>query len=355
MIYFFHFLLIFLYMCIFLLSPQTRLYKKIFIGISFFQTFLLYALRNISVGTDTYLMAISYADTRVADLYLDAKAPLYELIRDIFHLVIPSSQGYMVMCGVFIIGGTAIYIYRHSKDILLSTFLFFSLYFFFFAMNGARQTIAIVLIANGMMGVLENKKILSFLLFFSALFIHSTSIMMIPILALLFFKSPMLRRMFFVCYCFGLIFYNQFVSLFTGIFSKYAFYVSSGYLFEMGNNRKIILTLFYALLTLAAGWVYNKMRFSNTSQENARWEFCIFCSIATVIIGVIALRSVILTRMEYYFSFNYLLFIPLILKKIQREGRFLVAFLTWIILAIPGIFQFVNNFGNVRPYLFFWE
>lgn len=356
-IYIVHFMLLAVYMLLYTLGPKNRAAKMIFIFLAFGQTFLLYALRDISVGTDTWPMALSYSHPLIAEsfAYLGTKAPLYNVLKSIFYVVIPAEQGYMLMCGIFIIGGTAFYIYRNSKNILLSSFLFFSLYFFFQSMNIARQFMAIVLAANAMMFILEERKYVAILLLGAAVGFHSTAIVMVPLLALLFIKSPQARRWFYVLYCVMLIFCIPLLSVFTALFPKYAFYVATGYLFEAGNNRKILLTLFYAMLTLAAGWIYGKTRLASTPQENVRWEFMLFCSVATVIIGIIALQSILLTRIEYYFSFTYLLFIPLILNKIHKKSRLMITCLTWIILAIPGLFQFVSNFGEIRPYLFFGE
>ena len=352
MIYLIHFSLLCIYACLYLLSPRTKLYRQLFIIITFLQTFLLYALRSSYIGTDTGTMVLDYL---YPSTILSGKAPLYSLIKAIFHFFIPNGQGYMIMCGLFIIGGTAYYIYRNSKDIILSTFLFFALYSFFQSMNIALQFIALVLIVNGMVLIGENRKLSSFVLFVSALFIHSTSILLMPLLTLLFIKKNTTKRIFFICYCIGLICYEPLLNFFTLLFPLYTIYTDSGSWFEAGQNRKILLTIFYLFLLIGSYWTYYKIKHNNTPQENNQWEFLLFCLTATVLIGFLALKSILLTRIEYYFSFTLILFIPLALSKFNSKSRQILYLLTCGIMVIPGIFQFMANYGQIRPYLFFWE
>ena len=352
LIYLIHFCLLAIYGFIYVLSPKNKTICLFFVSVSFFQTFLLYALRSPYIGTDTYSMVGEYM---YSGMQLASKAPLYELIKNVFHWFIPSGQGYMIMCGLFIIGGTAYYIYRNSKNVVLSIFLFFTLYFFFQSMNVARQFIAIVLVANGMVFLWEHRKLPAILLFVSALFIHSTSALLMPLLLLLLITNTRTKRIFFICYCIGIACYEPVLNLFTSLFPLYNMYTESGMLFEVGQNRKILLTIFYTFLLVVAYIVYYKTKHNNTMQENNQWEFLVFSLTATVLIGFLALKSILLTRIEYYFSFTLVLFIPLILSKFKHSNQVLLQPMTYIIMAIPGIFQFMANFGEIRPYFFFWK
>lgn len=358
LIYIINIILLLFYSTIYIFMPKTKLSKFVFICLSFGQTFLLYAFRSKYVGTDTLSMATAYASTNFSRIsaYMEVKAPLYYLLRDIFHIFIPTEQGYMILCGIFIVGGTALYIARNSKNIILSTFLFFSLYFFFQSMNVARQFIAIVLAANGLVFVSENKKLPAFIWMMSALFIHSTAIILLPFLGLLFIKKIFYRRIFMFGYCMALITFSPLISLFTSLFPVYdSLYISSGSLYQIGKNRKVVLTLFYMFLFVCTWISYFKLKKKQTLQENNQWEFYLCCLACTIIIGFLALRSLLLTRMEYYFSFTLILFIPLVLSKFNSRSKRILYLLTYLLTAIPGIFQFVANHGEICPYLFFWE
>jgi len=351
-IYLIHFLLLALYTCIYAISPRTKTARLLFIFICFFQTFLLYALRGAQVGTDTYPMAKDYI---FPFMDLAHKAPLYQLLSDTFRWIIPYSQGYMIMCGIFIVGGTAGYIYYNSKNVVLSLFIFFSLYFFFFAMNGARQSISIVLGAYALVFIGEQRKFPAFFLLACAVGIHSTAIILVPFLSLLFIQSISKRHLFFFLYAFLLLGFAPLTQLFISIFSDYASYMNSGYLFEVGQNRKILLTLFYAFLLCGGAFTYYRTKNKNTQQENIQWEILLSCLANTVIIGILALRSMLFTRLEYYFSFTLILFIPLILSKFKRNNQLWLQFTVYLVIAIPGLFQFMSNYGEILPYYFFWE
>ena len=352
MVYFIHFVLLTIYACIYTLLPKSKATRGLFVFTSFFQTFLLYALRSPHIGTDTYSMVREYM---YSGMNLVSKAPLYELIKNVFHGVIPTGQGYMIMCGLLIVGGTACYIYRNSKNVVLSTLLFFSLYFFFQSMNVARQFIAIIWVANGMVFLWEKRILPTILLFVGALFIHSTSAILMPLLLLLCITNTLVKKVFFLCYLIGLICYEPLLNFFTSLFPIYETYTESGLLFEVGQNRKILLTIFYMCLLAGASLVYYKTKGSNTVQENNQWEFLLFCLTATVLVGFLAIKSIMLTRIEYYFSFTLILFIPLILSKFNRKSQFMIGIGGCWLLIVPGIFQFMANYGDIRPYLFFWE
>lgn len=352
MIYLFHFCLLAIYGFVYELSPKSRTICRFFVAIFFLQTFLLYVLRSPHIGTDTYIMMKDYL---YSNINFATKAPLYSLLKNFFHWFIPSGQGYMIMCGLFITGGTAYYIYRNSKNIVLSSFLFFALYFFFQSMNVARQFIAIVFVANGMIFIWEKRKWPAILLLVSALFIHSTAVMLMPLLLLLFITNIRVKKVFFLCYCIGLLCYEPLLHLFMYVFPLYTMYTESGMLFEVGQNRKILLTLFYICLLASAYIVYSKTKHRNTVQENNQWEFLLFCLTATVLIGFLALKSTLLTRIEYYFSFPLILFIPLILSKFKQNHQVFLQGTIYVITAVPGLFQFMANYGDIHPYLFFWE
>lgn len=323
-----------------------------FILLVFTQTFLLYVLRSPYIGTDTYTMMMDYICSNANMLNV---APLYYFIKNIFYQFIPFQQGYMILCGIFIIGGTFYYIYRNSKNILLSIFLFFSLYFFFQSMNIARQFIAIVLVANGMVFIWENRKWIAILLFLAALFIHSTAFVLMPLLILLFINESQKRKIFLFLFCAFLMCYEPILQVFVSLFPKYDMYVESGMLFEIGKNRKVLLTIFYLFILCVSYIVYRKVKNINSLKENKQWELLIFCLSVTVLIGILSMNSILLTRIEYYFSFTLILFVPLVLSKFKLNNKPILYILTCLFFSIPGIFQFIMNYGNIRPYLFFWE
>lgn len=357
-VYAIHFLLLFLYALIYIVSPRNKTSKFLFLLFTFGQTFLLYALRSKFIGTDTWSMTVAYASTNFSKFsdYMGVKAPLYYLLRDVFHFFVPSEQGYMVLCGIFIIGGTAWYIYRNSKNAVLSIFLFFALYFFFSSMNIARQFMAIVLAANGLAFITEEKKYPAFIFMFCALFIHSTAIILLPFLSLLFIKNTFYRRIFMVSYCIALITFSPLISLFTSLFPVYdSLYISSDALYHVGRNRKVLLTFFYLFLFVVFWLSYYKLKKHQKQTERNQWELYLCLLACTVIIGFLALKSVLLSRMEYYFSFTLILFVPLWLSKFNNQSKIILGLFTYLFFMIPGIFQFMANYGQIRPYLFFWE
>lgn len=351
-VYFIHFLLLLVYVAIYTVAPRTKTTRILFISVCFLQTFLLYALRSPAVGTDTAPMAMDYV---ISFMNFSHKAPLYQLLRNIFQFIISQPQGYMVMCGLLIIFGTAYYIYSNSKNMILSTFLFFSLYFFFFSMNGARQSIAIILGAFSLSCIWKQQKLAAVLLLISAIGIHNTAILLTPFLALLFIHSIPRRRAFLCLYGLMLVAFTPLMHLFISVFTDYAFYITGGSAFEVGQNRKILLTVFYACVLCIGISIYYRTKRNNSGPENLQWEILLSCLFNAVIIGILALRSILFTRLEYYFSFTMILFIPLILSKFKQKNRLWINFAVYLLLAMPGIVQFMSNAGEILPYTFFWE
>lgn len=353
-IYLVHFLLLAIYMLLYSFSPRTKIYRLLFVFLCFVQSFLIYSLRSPFVGTDTREMVAAYMFSYKEML---TNAPLYYCLQTVFHAIVPYGQGYMILCGLLIMGGTAYYLYRNSKNLVMSVFLFFSLYIFFSSMNGARQMIAVVLVTNGMTFLWQNRKMPAMILFLSAFLVHATTIIMLPLLLLLFIKKPVYRHYFFILYCLCLCLYTPFLSIFSSLFPRYgAMYIENdSLLYQVGRNRKALLTLFYAGLFLGSFWTYLKTRLHNTLEENNEWEIFLCCLASAVIIGILALRSILLTRLEIYYIFPMLVFIPLVLSKFKGKSQLILKSGIYLALALPGIVLFVSNDAGVRPYLFFWE
>lgn len=149
---------------------------KLFLTISCIHIGLIMALRDISVGTDTYNYASAYNIIRSAGhlpmKHVASLSNVFLLILKIFSFL-PDTQGYMIITSVPIMAIFYCFVKKYSKSYYLSVATFLTSYLYFYSMNAARHYLAIALVFVCFM-LLENRRILlSIIIFIFACSIHN--------------------------------------------------------------------------------------------------------------------------------------------------------------------------------------
>lgn len=351
-------LFVFFLMTIFVKSKKNKISentkKNIFIFCVFFVLFYVSAFRSLSVGTDTihYAYGILRNQENAFNFkwMIEQKAPVYSLLVYPISKVLPSLQCYQIVSSLIIEGGFAIFIYKCSKDYIISTWLFLMQYFYFQSMNISRQFMAVAFVAIGVWLFINNKKKLSILLFVLSLFIHSTSIMALPIL-LLGNKNKKIRIFITIFISTAILLYPYLIKIFVSIFPKYAIYDDS-ILFETGKNRKIILTIFQLGVLLFSIYIYKLNEHKMNYIEKREYQIIIHMTAIGVVIGFAALNSILITRLEYYYSISFMLLVPITIEYSQKNKNML-RFVIPLIMAVPGLVLLHGGIGGIVPYSFY--
>lgn len=339
------------------IKSSFTLKNKIYIITVFVVLFLVSALRAKTVGTDTpsYYYRVSYIAKRGIDfnLLLSQKAPLYDLIMFLFSKILPAKQLYQIVSSLIIEGLFACYIIKCSDNYFISTWIFLMQYLFFQSLNVSRQFMAVALVAYAISELIQSEKTKkAFIIMILAVGIHSTALVALPIL-LLTGKRERFLRIYTGIISSLVILYPLLLKVFVSLFPKYSFYLN-GRFFETGKNRKIILTLFQLLFWIYAIYIYNRNKKRMKEQDEKKYKCVLYISFIGIIIGFAALKSILITRLEYYYSISFLVLAPITIKY-SGENKKIVSFSLIIIMSIPGLFLLQSGNGGILPYSFFWE
>ncbi len=328
--------------------------KKIYMITIFVVLFFISAFRDISVGTDTssYAYAIrSVAKQTISIKWLfEKKAPLYYVLIKIGSKIFPLLQTYQIVSSIIIEGTFAYFIYKYSKGCILSTWLFLVQYFYFLSLNISRQAMAMGLIAIAIGFILDNKKRWAIMSIILAILIHSTSVVAIPIL---FLDNPnkKIQLLTILVACAGISMYPMLLNVFVRFFPKYAFYLDELF-YEKGRNRKVLLTIFQLAFLLFSYYIYKKNKNGINDEEKRKYEFILNMSTIGIFLGFTSLQSILITRIEYFYSFSFLLLAPLT-ASYSGKNRKMVTIIVALVMFIPGFVLLMNGNGGILPYVFF--
>lgn len=333
---------------------QNKKIKKIVIFVMI-TLVIIAAFRADNVGTDTYSYrhyTSRLVNLSMNDIKLNSKSPFFYIILKFFSNIVPEKYLYSGVISAFTALFIGIFIYRNSKNPLLSCYLYITLLFYCHSLNVARQMLAVSLIALCINLVMNKKKKAALVFWIMAVSIHITTIVFLPFLFIgslkkITWKIESLIVMGSIVF-FSL--YDVVLDLIVKYFPKYQFYIVDNWIFETGNNKKIILTIFYLGIIIAGKIVFNKIIKNSKIGENDifRWRYLLILAEITVLLGFVALKSLLLTRFEYYFSISFILLIPLVIEKYRP--KFMIKIIIMILTAIPFIISLVKGIDGIVPY-----
>ena len=211
-----------------LLSPKDHNKKVLLICFGLF--YLLQALRNPSIGTDTH----SYIDIFY---YVKYGGPLtqtryeigYIFFTKLITILFDDPQFLLVITSAFIIGGYALFVYSKSRITWLSAFLFFTAGLFRFSISGIRQNMAIILFLIAMV-FLQKKQIIPYcLLIILASLFHSSALVLILLVFIDKIDYKKLKAVFIQIGIIGMILFPLLVRVFITVLPQYARYLNSIY------------------------------------------------------------------------------------------------------------------------------
>ncbi|WP_053373003.1 EpsG family protein [Paenibacillus sp. FJAT-27812] len=326
--------------------------RSIFIIIALIQMYLILALKNISVGTDTINYYLGFSIIRdldwieVFDLGRNNLVFNYErgfiLLTKIISIFTDDFQVYYGVLYFIIMFLIYKFIKKYAIMPFLSIYLFISLGFYNFTFSGIRQAIAISVILFSYKYII-NRKIVKFSIcvIIAALF-HKSAIIFLPAYFLYFFTiTPIIAILYFVILIVLFIFRIEIFHLITPLVG----YEES---IETTNAYTLLIIL---LLTFTIGlFFYNKVIRKN---ENNKVIFNLI-AIASLLMISTTISSVGLRAANYYYIF-IILFIPNIISSFNNRSTRILAVLFSIILTI--IFYILRGVYDLNgiPYKFYWQ
>lgn len=207
--------------------------RKIFIGISFSLMFLLAALRDPSVGTDTanymnkFELIHDHTFAEIFSSFFCERVEIgYALINKVVGLIWNDPRAILIVNAAIIYFCMSYFIYNYldSEHDLTSVLLFVCSGMFFYSFNVARQVIACVILLNAWGLLKEKKYVKSVLCFLLSITFHITAVCFIVAYIIYFIRN---KRILAVCALVlgGLvaIFYKPIIKIFSQIIPIYRF------------------------------------------------------------------------------------------------------------------------------------
>lgn len=376
-------------------------HKKWFVVSSFILVVLLMGLRKYTVGIDLSLHYASnfqlIASTRWSDLDIFVtKVGGYDygfvFFVKLISYISNNPQIFIFTTSLIIYGSLARFLYIHSENIVMDTYMLFTTFMLFMFMNIIAQALAVAVILFGI-DYLSTKKYIRFTL----VVLLATSIHASAIFCLLFVFINILGRnkYIFLVYTMGIvattfIFDKMLDLVVTYIFPSFSFYVTGNVHGSAMNISafSIYYILIYAIpLVLGYLFIYKKpIDYKNTVAKIVKkrkimnfvsltkirvlklteeefqpmaTDFLMYISVTAVILRVLAHLMEVASRPVYYLApFTIILLGRSIAVIPSRSNRLFISTIVYSFFFLAFLYFFPKvgyaNYG-VLPYEFFWE
>ena len=316
----------------------------IYMIIIFLILFVVMGLRKYTVGTDTelYCRIFKMASNSNNIFSVSDASPLYAIYNKIISIVFGTNIQNIVISNSFIIVALmCIGIYRQSQNIYISVIYYILFYFYMQGFNIARQFLALAITFNAFYYVKNNEKIKALLMILIATLIHNTAIFVGLVEIAFMFIKPSMQNIKRFC-ALGIIlslFLDKIIDVFLKIFPRYQIYFTNAVFYEVGQGRKIVLTMIYLVVVIIGIYLMGKNKKEMEEKKDYKeWFMLTTMMIFAVIIGILAMKSNLLSRIEIYFSIFAIIYIPKVINRMREKQN-------------TNILYF--NFSNVYTILYF--
>lgn len=316
---------------------------------------LVAGLRSIWVGTDDtslyYKHFIFTSDMSLSQIWeYEEKDPLYYVFQKIISYIVGNNyQCILILSAAFYAISAGYLIYKESKNPLVSYIILLSMGFFFFSMNGLRQSLAIGMLMLSYFS-LKDKRLLKFLILVAiATAFHKTAaIFLLAYPAsrgkLNFVTILMYATAFFACLLFGKSLLGSITEQAGQFDSRFQYYhsVSNG----LTYSGLMQLVLFGAF----AFWNYKKV-----VRIDKQAVILYILLIWAILFQSMAVIIAEMFRVAMYFSVFLIVLIPKVLDTLSPKNKRVVTLTLSIALLIYFIFL---GSGRVPHHFYFeqgWE
>lgn len=353
-------ILFWIFISIFINFDSSKRRKKIFVIITFTALTIISMLRSWQVGVDTEqyyrnFRYITYLDWTQYDI-LRYEFGFFALSKVLSYF---SINPYILIrvSSLIIIPSVGYFIYRYSKNVVISTFLYITLNAYSFNMTGMRQSLAIVFILYGFDSLINEKYGKYIIFIMIASLFHSSAIVLIVLIFIIkipYNKNSYRKNIFIIGICF--IFYKYLFLVATSILGKYSGYEDSVYGASNYFGAVFQFSIGIIFYSICHYLYFSKVRREEFDSKITMTALRLF-SLATYF-QALAIRMNILGRMTPYFWIFGIIAIPNTVSnlKIRRRKEWILAiiiisFLYWFIIA-----KYRPEWHKVIPYIpFFYD
>ncbi len=158
-------------------------------------------LRTVYGDTSAYIVGFENYSYNISAVFknfdLSENGTLFYFLSNLFKIFISDNYSLWLLTIAFVTALPIFYIlYKRSEDFPLSTFLFITMGFYTWMMNGIRQFLAVAILFLAITLLMKKKYLLFISIFVIAYLIHQSAIVILPVVFLINVKSPWSRRVF---------------------------------------------------------------------------------------------------------------------------------------------------------------
>lgn len=336
-------------------------HKKGIVLFIFLISFLFFALRYRTVGADTPVYWSMYSEFASHSWEWVLTGQRFEIGYSIFCKLLTyiskNPQTLLIASGAFISSCVSWFIYKYSKDVTLSGFLWFVLCIGD-ALNIMRGYMAfsILLIAIDRLICGSKKKFLLWVLL--ATTFHNVAlvslIFLLPINSGKKYKKMLAKGITISAVAF--LFFNTMVSIGVAIFPQYRYYLTSVW------GKSNYLGSFVNILTYGLLWIVGTQYLNRGQEEDvksAQTNYFLFNAMQyAFLFSLLTMRMTIFNRVAVLFSPLSIIWTPLFLSNIKKkqERKFVAYCIAGASLSVFCVISVLRpEWTGAIPYRFFWE
>lgn len=236
------------------------------------------------------------------------------------------------------------FIYKHSRNVYLSVYIYYGFIFYFFLFNGLRQCMAISIGLIAYHFIDKKKWIIALCFILLAYSFHSSALILLILYAVKFIDVQINLRYFIllmiICCILAVIGKYLIIPITMLIAKGYSgYFMMDGY----GNEGNIANPIMYLFIMLLVCFLYRKQDESNT--------FFIKVLSIGVMLYALSIQVQVLNRMAYYFTIVVICVLPNLLSQIKNVNlRFWAIVGCYTAITIYGGILVLNNAHGILPY-----
>lgn len=320
------------------------------------------AFRKYTVGADTKQFVLIFDSIVGSNCnYIQFKnsriEPGFFYLCKILGLISHDWQILIAFCSLFSLAVLGWFIYRNSKNTILSYSLFIGFQYYAFWLTAMRQIIAISIILIAFENFLKKKKIIPFLIFVVlATLFHRSAIICILFWPFYMVRDKKILYTVSASVAFFLLFSRD---LFLWIVNTFNYSAYIGSEFDSSNFFaaviKFILSLIFFIFSAFCLW---KKEDETKKPNNDMQKFLLLSGFISALLSLVSIQVTLFERVGQYFNYFCILLLPNVLfERRVKNQRWLVALSLHIlsVLYCAIVLTYRPEWSYVVPYSFFWN
>lgn len=328
--------------------------KKAYLFITALQLGLLAGFRADQMAYDTAAYRVIFDRTPDTWQHIFENNQYIETGFSVFCSVIKllggSFQQMLIISSVFVMASCCIFIYRHSKDVLMSVFIIISFPFFYSSFDIIRHFMAVAFVLLGYQYVIKQQLIRYVLFIVAGSLFHSAALLFLP---LYFIGKIKYNGVTILIACFATVvcfFYLDPLAIFVSNLLGKSSGLESGWVGSYGGGIKTAL-MYFAVFVIAV------LLFRQLKDKELEDSISMNLVLLLLICSVIFINARMMTRLIMSAIPFLAISMPRLLDKTRsgfRSNRDICCVGFVVIGFAYHAFMLAVNWQNVVPYIPFW-